>query len=392
MLPLVRQLALAALIFIACQKPSPPPPAPTPQPPTASAPASAPVPASGSPLSLTPAPPLATLRRIAKATRPVLLLSPPSDPRRFVVEQTGLVRILRPDDTFDPTPFLDLTSVVTPGIAEASEQGLLGLAFHPDFAKNGRLFVNYTDHEGDTVIAEYPSKRTLAKIGQPYSNHNGGNIVFGPDGKLWVGMGDGGSRNDPQNRGQNPREPLGKMIRLDVDAAKPTPEVVILGVRNPWRFTFDPATRDLWIADVGQVSYEEIDYLPYATIQPGTTNLGWRVREGLHCFQADTCATEGLIDPVAEYDHKTGCSVTGGFVYRGAAIPALAGHYFYADFCTAIVRSLEAEGGRITTHYEWRPVLDPDSKLANVSSFGQDAAGELYVLSLDGPIYKLVAR
>ncbi len=351
-----------------------------------------------------------TLTRIADGLdKPVALTFAPgdADQRLFVVEKVGRVRILL-DDRLQPkaTPFLDLRDRVS----TSTEQGLLGLAFHPDYARTRRFYVNLTDRKGDTRVLEFrtraddpdhadpASERELLYVEQPYANHNGGNLVFGPDGKLYVGLGDGGSAGDPYGNGQNDRALLGKMLRLDVEArdasGRPRPEIVAKGLRNPWRYSFDRATGDLWIADVGQNRWEEIDVLPAAALARTDAaplpNFGWNIAEGRHCFKPSNCRTDGLIPPILEYGHDQGCSITGGFVYHGHALPALAGAYFYADYCTAIVRSLRLDGaGGVRDSWEWRPALDPDSHLANLSSFGEDARGELYLVSLEGGIYRL---
>lgn len=349
-----------------------------------------------------------TLTRIVDGLdEPVALTFAPGDPRRrlFVVEKVGRVRILVDGRLQAATaPFLDVSARVSTW----TEQGLLGLAFHPDYARTRRFYVNFTDVKGDTRVVEMEaraddpdhadpaSERELLHVDQPHRNHNGGNLVFGPDGKLYVGLGDGGSAGDPHGNGQNDRALLGKMLRLDVDegrasGTRPRPVIVAKGLRNPWRYSFDRATGDLWIADVGQDRYEEVDVLPAATLRAGapTPNLGWNVMEGLHCYTPRDCARDGFVLPLLEYGHDDGCSITGGFVYRGRALPALAGTYFYADYCTAIVRSVRRDpSGAARDPWEWRPALDPAARLANVSSFGEDADGELYVLSLGGAIYR----
>jgi glucose/arabinose dehydrogenase len=349
---------------------------------------------------------LVRLEKIATSTgRPVFLAAAPGDRsgRVFVVEQTGTIRILRPGAAApEPAPFLDLTARSTPGIRGNAEQGLLGLAFHPTYAESGRFFVNFTDREGDTRIVEFrrvagdpdradpASAREVLKIDQPYANHNGGHLLFGPDGKLWVGTGDGGSANDPHGNGQSRTALLGKMLRLDVERENPTAEIVAIGLRNPWRYDFDPDTGDLFIADVGQNQFEEIDVAPAAKLVGH--NFGWNVLEGLHCFRSRDCDRSGMTDPVVEYSHDEGCSITGGIVYRGRAIPELHGTYFYSDYCTAILRGFRWRNGEVVDHWDWKGALDPDSQLAAVSSFGRDADGEMYVLSLDGAIWKMVRR
>lgn len=346
------------------------------------------------------------LTRVASGlSKPVALAFAPGDPdgRLFVAEQTGAVRILRNGVVAD-RPFLDLSARVSPSANRRnSEQGLLGLAFHPRFAENRRFYVNFTDRKGDTRVLELrasaddparadpASERELLVVEQPYGNHNGGHLAFGPDGLLYVGLGDGGSAGDPKGNGQNPTALLGKMLALDVDAGTPTaPRIVALGLRNPWRYAFDRTTGDLWIADVGQNAFEEIDVLTPAMRAAATpTNFGWNPTEGLHCYPPGApCDRSRYAMPVVEYGHDDGCSVTGGFVYRGRALPALDGLYFYADYCTAMIRSVRWNGEAVADVWDWRAALDPKEQLANLSSFGEDAAGELYLLSLDGTVHR----
>ena len=349
-------------------------------------------------------------------SQPVGLASPPGDTARiFVVEKTGTIRILRGGAVL-PTPFLDLSAQVSGG----TEQGLLGLAFHPRYATNGRFYVNYTDLNGDTHVAEYsvssdsdralPTGRDLLFVRQPYSNHNGGCLQFGPDGYLYMGLGDGGSGGDPQGRAQNPDSLLGKLLRIDVNAADPVagtaysippdnpfrgragyrPEIWDLGLRNPWRFSFDRATGELYIADVGQNLWEEVDVEPRAA---GGRDYGWNVMEGNHCYGAASCDTAGLQRPVLEYGHDQGCSITGGFVYRGTAIPALAGAYLYGDYCSGFVRSLRAAGGAVSDERDWSGSLQRagGGAMTGLTSFGEDARGELYILLLGGEVYRIDA-
>ncbi len=328
--------------------------------------------------------------------KPVALVAPPGDPRRrlFVVEQVGTIRILENDRPLAGA-FLDLRRKVSRG----SEQGLLGLAFHPRFVDNRRFYVNYTDARGDTHVVEYQaaatepdradpaSARELLLVKQPYSNHNGGHVVFGPDGKLWVGLGDGGAAGDPLEAGQDDSVRLAKMLRIDVDAPSPTVQVVAKGLRNPWRYSFDPATGDLYIGDVGQNRWESIYAVPADRLIGH--NFGWNVAEGRHCYERRTCDRSRFTAPVADYDHTAGCSVTGGVVYRGKALPALDGVYFYADYCTALIRSFRWRPDGIRQHWEWKPLLDPDSRLGQVSSFGVDHDGEIYLLLLGGDLLRL---
>jgi len=337
--------------------------------------------------------------------RPVLLVVAPGDARKrmFILEQhAGRVRIFE-NGKLLPRPFLTLTD-----LSKSNEQGLLGLAFHPKFASNGKLYVNYTGRDDHTRIVEYQvsatnadevdttTRRELITIEQPYSNHNGGHVVFGPDGKLWAGMGDGGSAGDPDANGQNPQALLGKMLRFDVDAKDPAPERVHLGVRNPWRFSFDAKTGDLMIADVGQNLWENV----FAVGGDDTShkNFGWNVTEGSHCFlNKKTCDKAAFTPPVVEYSHEEGCSITGGFTYRGRALPMLDGHYFYADFCTGLLRSFTwtrdrsspTAPGWARDHWDWKAAIDTQGNLSQISSFGVDHDGELYIVLLTGTIYRL---
>jgi glucose/arabinose dehydrogenase len=340
--------------------------------------------------------------------RPVLLVVAPGDERKrmFIVEQhVGRVRIME-NGKLLPKPFFTIDKKLSTG----NEQGLLGLAFHPDYQKNGRLFINYTASDNDTNIVEYKvsatnpdavdmaSRKDIIEIDQPYSNHNGGHIVFGPDGKLWAGMGDGGSAGDPLEAGQNPKMLLAKMLRFDIEQAKPVPEIVHMGVRNPWRFSFDPKTGALYIGDVGQNKWE---YVFVTDTKDGNArNFGWNVVEGNHCYNAKTCDKSKFTPPVTDYPHDDGCSITGGFVYRGKALPELDGRYFYADYCTGLLRSFvwtsdassATAPGWIREHWGWKGAIDRNAVLTQVSSFGVDHDGELYIVLLTGQIYKLARR
>lgn len=333
---------------------------------------------------------------------PLYVTAPADDPRLFVVEQPGRIRIIK-DGKLLPTPFVDLTDVVRSG----GEQGLLSVAFHPRYRSNGFLFVNYTDHRGDTRVVRYQvgqdpdrvdrsSERLILKVRQPYENHNGGLVMFGPDGMLYVGMGDGGGAGDPFGNGQKLGTMLGKMLRIDVDhgyayrVPRDNPfvgrlgvsdEIWAYGLRNPWRFCFDRVTGLLYIADVGQNKWEEIHVAPAAT--PGL-DYGWNVMEGARCFKTKDCVTRGREMPVVEYSHDEGCSITGGFVYRGKRIPALVGHYLYSDYCRGWIRSFKYAEGVVTDHREWQ-----GAETGKVTSFGEDAAGELYVCTSNGDVYRL---
>jgi glucose/arabinose dehydrogenase len=342
-----------------------------------------------------------TLKQVVSGLqRPVGMEVAPGDRDRvFIIEQLGRIRVARPakDWAIDEVPFYDIRGQVS----RANEQGLLGLAFHPKFADNHKLYVNYTDRRGTTMVVEYrtdasgtkvdmTTARTILRMGQPYSNHNGGDLEFGPDGLLYVGTGDGGAAGDPHGAGQDPKKLLGKMLRFDVDEDPASPEIAAIGLRNPWRYTFDPKTGDLYIADVGQNKWEELHVVAKGQLKG--KNFGWNVVEGNHCFKRQGCDRSQFETPVVEYDHNTGCSITGGHVYRGKAFPKLDGMYFYADYCTALIRSFRWSPAGIRDHYDWKAVLDPRYRLATISSFAVDHDGELYVLSLDGPIYQLVAR
>ncbi len=315
---------------------------------------------------------------------PVHAAAPAGEPGRlYVVEQAGVIRVVV-SGRLRATPFLDIRALVRSG----GEQGLFSVAFHPDYARTRRFYVNYTDLRGDTRVAEYRSdgvralpatRRELLHIAQPYANHNGGQVAFGPDGRLYVGMGDGGSGGDPEGRAQNMGSQLGKLLRLDADRTGAKPQIAALGLRNPWRFSFDRATGDLWIGDVGQGDWEEIDVLRAGW--SGVPNFGWDVWEGRARFEDKPLGPGKLVQPVAVYSHDAGCSVTGGFVYRGQAVPALAGRYVYGDYCSGTIWSLAAKG-------KAAPRREPVS-VANLVSFGEDAAGELYAVSHGGTVYRV---
>ena len=336
---------------------------------------------------------------------PLYLTAPAGDPRLFIVEQPGRIRIFEDGRLLD-TPFLDITSKVRSG----GEQGLLSVAFHPRYADNGYFYVNYTDVTGDTRVERYrvsgdPDRADVASaslvlhVDQPYANHNGGLVAFGPDGRLYIGMGDGGSGGDPQGHGQNTQSLLGALLRIDVDGTQPygvpsdnpfagrfggRGELWAWGLRNPWRFSWDRQTGLFYLADVGQNQWEEIHVVP---ADSAGVNYGWAIMEGTHCFGASSCDRSGLTLPVHEYDHGDGCSITGGYVYRGRALPHLSGHYFYSDYCDGWLRSFRYENGRAVDHREWSV-----GELGNVLSFGEDASGELYVLTSNGTVRRFVAE
>jgi glucose/arabinose dehydrogenase len=340
---------------------------------------------------------------------PVDLEAPPGDTARvFIVEKTGRIRIAK-HGVLLARPFLDIASLVSGG----SEQGLLGLAFHPQFASNGKFYVDYTNVVGDTRVAAYtvssdpdsanPTGTPILAVTQPFSNHNGGRITFGPDGYLYVGLGDGGSGGDPQGNGQSLTTLLGKILRLDVDGAAPYAvpasnpfagrtdakgEIWSYGLRNPWRFSFDAKSGAMWIGDVGQDTWEEVDLEPAGA---GGRNYGWNRMEGNHCYPPGSgCDTTGITRPLLEYDHTMGCSVTGGYVYHGGSLPELDGTYFYGDFCTGMIRSARL-GGAALERNDWTAALRRESggPLDQLASFGLDGRGELYFLLLDGDVYRL---
>lgn len=329
--------------------------------------------------------------------------------RLFVVEKTGRIWILR-NGKRAAEPFLDISKSVSTN----SERGLLGLAFSQSFGEDGAFYVDYTDRNGDTMVSRFSAKgdsvvrgseQVLLKIRQPYPNHNGGMIAFGPDGNLYIGMGDGGSGGDPNGNGQNLKVLLGKMLRIDVardnSTARSTaygiptdnpfvttrgaaPEIWAYGLRNPWRYSFDRKTGDLWIGDVGQNLWEEIDF--QAAGSTGGENYGWNAFEATHVFPPDSKARAGTFTaPVVEYDRAAGESVTGGYVYRGSAQPALSGTYIYGDYVSGRVWGLRRSAGGI----ENRQLADTTY---NISSFGEDDAGELYLVDFAGTIYRVTAK
>lgn len=341
---------------------------------------------------------------------PTHLSAPPGDADRlFIVEQEGRVRIVR-EGTLLSEPFLDISSNVRTG----GERGLFSIAFHPDYASNGYFFVNYTDDEGDTRVERYTvasdpdvadpaSASLILGVDQPYGNHNGGQLAFGPDGMLYIGMGDGGDGDgpaDPEGNGQNPETLLGSILRIDVDGGTPyaipadnpfathesyAPETWAYGLRNPWRFSFDRQTGDLYIADVGDSDKEEVSFQPAAS--GGGENYGWSIMEGTDCFDPPSdCDQSGLVLPVYEYSHPEGCSITGGFVYRGTELPELSGRYFFGDFCGGWIRSFRVEDGEAVDVVDHEPDF---GTLSQLSSFGEDALGQLYVMTLDGELYRL---
>jgi glucose/arabinose dehydrogenase len=352
----------------------------------------------------------------SSVSQPVLATSPRDGTNRlFIIEKAGTIRIVK-DGSLLATPFLDLSASVSKG----PEQGLLGLAFHPGYKTNRKLYVNYTDRSGNTVVREFRASttnpdrvaggtgRTIIRIAQPYANHNGGMIAFGRDGYLYIGTGDGGSGGDPGNRAQSTSTLLGKMLRINVNARTSTRNYTIpssnpyvgrtgrdeiwqRGLRNPWRFSFDRSNGNLWIGDVGQNKYEEVDRGVRTTTGPGRgRNWGWRVMEAFHCYNPATgCSTTGRALPLLEYSHASNgrCAVTGGYVYRGTAIPELAGWYVYGDYCSGEVWAVPGTASSKPTPVR---LLGPGSGRL-IAGFGQDDAGELYLCDLNGTVYRIDA-
>lgn len=336
-------------------------------------------------------------------TSPLYLTAPPGDDRLFVVEQEGRIRVIR-DNTLLDEPFLDISNAVN----FVGEGGLLGLAFDPEYQTTGHFWINYTDRDDHATVierytvsadpdrAEQTSAQLVLRVDQPTTSHNGGQLAFGPDGMLYIGMGDGGEYDDPDGHAQNASTLLGGLLRIDVRSAQPyaipednpfhssvhgRPEVWAIGLRNPWRFSFDAVEGSLFVTDVGQHLWEEINAVPAGA---PALNYGWSIVEGRHCYSVVACDTEGLTQPVLEYPHTVGCSIIGGYVYRGEALAGLEGHYFYGDYCEGWVRSLRVENGVATDHREWNL-----GHIGHILSFGQDASGELYVVSTTGSAYRI---
>ncbi len=326
-----------------------------------------------------------------------------NDDRLFVVEQGGRVKIIQGDGTVNTTPFLNISGQISNG----GERGLLGLAFHPDYENNGYFFVNYTKPNGDTQVSRFSvdaGNPDLANVNselpiidyiQPFSNHNGGNLAFGPDGYLYISSGDGGSGGDPGDRAQNISSPLGKLLRIDVDnpsggnnygipADNPfvgnpdaREEIWAYGLRNPWRFSFDLTENNLWIADVGQGNWEEINRV---SVTEAGINYGWRCYEGNHPFNTQDCPPQSeLTFPIAEYSHANGCSISGGYVYRGTVYTDIAGLYFFADYCSGLIGTVDNAGN----------LIDHGDFSGNWVSFGEDINKELYIIDIGGSIYKI---
>jgi glucose/arabinose dehydrogenase len=351
---------------------------------------------------------------------PIYAASPPEDPRLFIIEQRGVIKVLAHGQVLT-TPFLDIDPLVFP-VSEFEERGLLGLAFHPKYASNGYFYVNYNDNDWRTVIARYRvsasnpnvadpgSGRVILLIDQPAPNHKGGTLLFGPDGYLYIGMGDGGNEGDPSNYAQRDDSLLGKMLRIDVDAqfpygipdsnpysdaGLPRDEIWARGFRNPYRWSFDRKNGDVYIGDVGQAFWEEIDFQPAGS--KGGENYGWRLMEGNHCYNPpENCNPGWLTLPIHEYRHILHCAVIGGYVYRGAAIPQLDGTYFFADYCTGAIWSFRYVNNSATEFVDRTNELSPNGEVAFISGFAEDATGELYIVDRgmpqgQGEIWQIVA-
>jgi glucose/arabinose dehydrogenase len=336
--------------------------------------------------------------------QPVYLTAPVSDPRLFIVEQPGRIRVVENGRLLDK-PFLDIVDKVRSG----GEQGLLSVAFHPQYRSNGFLFVNHTDKNGDTRIERYTvssdrnvadprSAKTILSIDQRYSNHQGGLNLFGPDGMLYIGMGDGGSQGDPHGNGQNRNVLLAKLLRLNVDRGEPylipaanpyakgggRAEIWAIGLRNPWRFSFDRFSGLLYIADVGGDRFEEVNVVPMSI---AGVNYGWNVMEGPQCSRSSGCDQTRLQKPALSYatHENSTCAIIGGSVYRGQKIPEIKGQYFYSDYCNSWLRSFGFADGKVTDQHEW-----PIGKLGSITSFGEDAQGELYICTSSGRVYRII--
>lgn len=370
---------------------------------------------------------MGTIQVASGLVDPLQVVAPPGDYERvYIVEQDGTIRILNlVTGNLNPGDFLNINTIVN---STANERGLLGMAFHPDFATNGYFYVHFNNSAGTSVIRRLTadvanndpetvvggSSTVIWSATQPDWNHNGGMIAFKPNEtarNLYIALGDGGGGGDTYNTSQNLNSPLAKILRINVDSASPygiptdnpgpaglltttVPETWVYGLRNPWRFCFDRLNGDMYIGDVGQGSWEEIDYIPGNS--PGAINFGWRCREGAHCFSsypgACNCTTASLVDPIWEYSHSNGCSITGGEIYRGLAIPALDGHYFYADYCSNRIWSFSYNGTAVSAFAERTSQLDPPgfAQITSITSFGTDAAGEIYICDRGGEVYKMV--
>src|SRR5262245_44308001 len=374
-----------------------------------------PVPAPGPPQGLSLR--LERVNSTVSLVFPLFLAAPPGDSTRiFVIEKRGTVQILDRNTGALASTFINITPLVSTG----SEQGLLGFAFDPQYATNRRFYLSYTDTNGNSVIARFlanpnnpnqalpTTDHVILTVSQPFSNHNGGMITFGQDGFLYIGLGDGGGGGDPDGHAQNLNDLLGKLLRIDISQSGPPPlgaytvppsnpcvsqtgvrsEIWSLGLRNPWRFSFDRLSGDLYLADVGEGDREEVNVSPLLGSAAGKgINYGWNVFEGTICFPPGTpCSSAGLTPPVVEYNHGSGCSIIGGYVYRGSAIAALQGTYFYGDLCASFIRSFHYVNGQVTQHFDWAPLNTGE----NITSFGEDNQGELYVMTSQGGLYRIV--
>lgn len=325
--------------------------------------------------------------------RPTAVAALPNGDLIALEQHAGRVRLIR-DGVLLEEPLLDLGDEVSTD----SEQGLLGIALDVDAAENGRVFLNHTDLDGATRVLEYPveggvpdaaAPRELLRVAQPSANHNGGHLVFGPNGLLWIGLGDGGGRGDPENRAQDPDDLLGKMLRIDPNAPNPTPEVWATGLRNPWRYAIDQESGTLWIADVGQNSYEEVSRVDVDA--PAGSNFGWRLFEGMAEYDnPEGTVPTGYVPPIAQYGHEDGCSVTGGLVVRDPALPALDGRYLYGDYCSGRLWTLPADAEQGTQPADVTDLLG--GPVDNLVSFGEDAEGRVLIVSADGRILRIVPR
>jgi glucose/arabinose dehydrogenase len=349
---------------------------------------------------------LAVQEVVSGLANPVYVTAPAGDGRLFVVEQAGRIRIVRNGQLL-PAPFLDIAARVSSG----GERGLFSVAFHPSYAANGFFFVHFTDLSGNTRVERFSrssdpdvalpaSSKLILTVAQPFANHNGGLNLFGPDGMLYIGLGDGGSGGDPFGNGQNRNTLLGKILRIDVDGGDPYAvpagnpfagqqgargEIWALGLRNPWRFAIDRTGGVMYIADVGQDRFEEVNAV---AANRGGVNYGWNTMEAASCFGSASCNQQGLELPVLFYARAGGaCAVTGGFVYRGANLPEIAGHYFYSDYCAGFLKSFRFQNGSAVEQRTW----DVGS-IGSVTSFGEDGAGELYMTSSNGRVYRIVRR
>ncbi len=410
---------LLLLVLGACTQATPPPSTATPAPPIATSPVTTtrlPPPTTATPAltsttTTTTLPPLLGLGYAPVATGlqdPVQIVSPDGDARNYLVLKRGEIIELADDGTV--LPYLDIRSLIRSG----GERGLLSLAFHPQFAEQGLLYIHYTNNSSNTVIAQLrvppgaqepdpESLQVLFEVDQPASNHNGGMIQFGPDGYLYIALGDGGGANDRFGNGQRTSTILGSIVRIDVDSFGDEPfsvpadnplvgvddadgRIWAYGLRNPWRFWIDAQSSSIYIGDVGQGQYEEVDVVD---LDPVGYNFGWPITEGLHCFKGSGCNEEGLTPPVIEVDHNDAatCSISGGVVYRGSAIPELDGHYFYSDFCGGYLRSFLMIDGEATEQTDW---TDQVGRLDSVASFGVGADREMYIISLAGDIFRLI--